>query len=68
VSGIDKRTGRPFGDHGTANQAIAFAIDGMNGWCSEPEVFLKAWREGDLTEWPEFYIWLGMQEENNGTR
>ncbi len=55
MSGIDPRTGRHFGDHGTAVQAINYALD------HEPDdgmTFLKAWREGDLGEWPEFYAWL----------
>jgi hypothetical protein len=48
------------GDHGTAAQAIDFALD--FNVCSEPDVFLRGWREGDLDEWPEFYEWLAARE------
>lgn len=59
TSAIDKRTGRPFGDHGTGDQAIDWIMNhaGMDDRC-ECEVFLKSWMEGDLDEWPEFYEWL----------
>lgn len=53
---IDPKTGREFGDHGSANEAIDFALDhegtGMT-W-----EFLKSWRQGDLEEWPEYYAFL----------
>lgn len=55
---IDKRTGRPFGDHGSGTDALNYALDVVmeeDGDCSD---FLRAWREGDLSEWPEFYVWL----------
>ena len=57
---IDPRTGRAIGDHGTANQAIEFAID----WsvCDDATTFLRSWQQGDLDEWPEFYRWLKVQE------
>jgi len=51
----DPRTGRPYADHGTAEQAIDFAIDHA---AIEADNFLRSWREGDLNEWPEFYRWL----------
>lgn len=54
---IDERTGRPFGDHGTANQAIDFVLDGPGDFYEAGE-FLSSWREGDLDEWPEYYLWL----------
>lgn len=61
---IDPRTGRPLGDHGTAVDAINFAVDEVPfGECPEPDTFLRAWREGDLEEWPEFYEWLAKEEE-----
>lgn len=53
---IDRRTGRPLGDHGTCLQAINYALD-VEG-SGEAVEFLRAWREGDLEEWPEFYAWL----------
>lgn len=57
---VDPRTGRPCGDHGTAMDAINFALDTSQGL--ECEDFLRAWREGDLAEWPDFYEWLAAQE------
>lgn len=59
----DPRTGRPVGDHGTANDAIDFALEhaGM-----EEREFLDAWRDGSaFDEWPEFYAWL--RERDGGT-
>jgi hypothetical protein len=53
---MDPRTGRPNGDHGTANDAIDFALDTSSGL--EAEDFLRAWRDGSLEEWPDYYVWL----------
>lgn len=36
---------------GTADQAIKFAISGK---CEDADTFLRAWKRGDLKEWPEF--------------
>ena len=56
---IDPRTGRPLGDHGTAIDAINWALDTevtVNGECDS---FLRSWREGGaFEEFPEFYAWL----------
>lgn len=56
----DPNTGRPFGDHGTCAQAIAWIFS--HGDQSDPadrQEFLRAWREGSAwEEWPEFYHWL----------
>lgn len=57
---IDTRTGRPWGDHGTANDAVEYALDEVD--IVEEGDFLRAWREGDLEEWPEFYTWLAKRE------
>lgn len=38
---------------GTALEAINFALDSVDGPWEKME-FLRAWREGDLEEWPEF--------------
>jgi hypothetical protein len=54
---VDPRTKRPFGDNGTAGQALEYALDHMDNY-ADMDVFLRAWREGDLDEWPEFYTWL----------
>lgn len=60
---LDPRTGRPLGDHGTANDAIDFVLDGGTEIApGEETTFLAAWREGDLEEWPEFYPWLAKRE------
>ena len=54
---LDPKTGRPLGDHGTALQAINYGL-GRIGDPYELDTFLRHWREGDLSEWPEFYTWL----------
>ena len=53
----DPTTNRPWGDHGTADDAIEFLLD-VRQVAGEETEFLKAWREGDLREWPEYYEWL----------
>lgn len=55
---IDPRTGRAWGDHGTASEALEYALDHGDGDLCNMEAFLRCWREGDLEEWPEFYSWL----------
>jgi len=62
--GNDPTTGRPYGDHGTSEQAINWALDGRNhdNDAYNQIAFLTAWREGDaFGEWPEFYTWLAAQ-------
>lgn len=57
----DPRTGRPFGDHGPTEAALAFALDATkhDGDTSNQVAFLSAWSEGSaFKEWPEFYTWL----------
>lgn len=46
--------------HGTHAQAMEFALNVHDDTLQTYE-FLKAWREGDLGEWPEFYEWLDQQ-------
>jgi hypothetical protein len=62
---IDRRTMRPVGDHGTANDALEWALDVYRNDPSgdgDIEPFLRAWREGDaMGEWPEFYEWLKVE-------
>jgi hypothetical protein len=60
LSVVDDSTGRPAGDHGTANQAIEYALNVAED--HEAPDFLRAWQQGDLGEWPEFYDWLKTQE------
>ena len=50
-------------DHGTAQDAIDFVLDGFYTFDKVPgygkaELFLENWRDGALDEWPEFYPWL----------
>ena len=56
-SNIDRFTGRPIGDHGTAYSAIRFAMECEHDLANR-DAFLRAWTDGDLTEWPEYYGWL----------
>lgn len=61
---IDPETNRPIGDHGTAADAIDFALDHEGGDC---DTFLRRWREGDAaSEWPDFYEWLAKRERQRG--
>jgi hypothetical protein len=54
---------RPPGDHGTAQQAIEYAICYHDpDMLGQEREFLQAWQTGDLSEWPEFYDWLGKYE------
>lgn len=56
---VDPKTGREFGDHGTGEQAVEYALDHGPSWgCEWSVAFLQAWREGNLDEFPEFYAWL----------
>jgi len=57
----DPRTGRPIGDHGTALDAIRFVLDKSDSDPVNQVDFLRAWCEGALDEWPEFYDWLKSQ-------
>lgn len=67
---LDPRTGRPFGDHGTAVQALNFALyhmkDEDGGYPVNDDdrmMFLREWFEGAAAdEFPEFYTWLKEQE------
>lgn len=63
MAAVDPRTGRPVGDHGTANQAIAYMLDEHEADPGNQVEFMRAWREGDLAdEWPDYYQWLERQE------
>lgn len=53
----DPKTGRPFGDHGAAQDAIDFLLHQQQA-PGEETAFLRGWQYGDLDEWPEFYEWL----------
>jgi hypothetical protein len=61
ASGLDPRTGRPWGDHGTGSQAVEYAFSELDGDFDAIE-FLRSWREADLEEYPDFYGWLAEQE------
>jgi hypothetical protein len=59
---IDPLTGRAFGDHGTANDALEWALDHGPDVDFEAIGFLIDWRDGSAFEkYPEFYIWLKEQ-------
>jgi hypothetical protein len=62
---LDSRTGRPLGDHGTAQDAIDFVLDSSTEFDpGEARLFMEAWREGNAAdEWPEFYTWLKDQPQ-----
>lgn len=65
---IDPRTKRPYGDHGTALDAIEFALElvSQGGGPGDGEDFLRAWRDGSAPEeYPEFYEALGANERRN---
>jgi hypothetical protein len=44
---------------GTFNAALDWALDHCSGDALD---FLRAWREGDISDWPEYATWLGDQE------
>ena len=49
------------GKCGSYESAVTFTLDVLpllRSSCSEPDTFLRAWREGDLDEWPEFASWM----------
>lgn len=52
-------------DHGTHAQALEFALNVHDDTLQTYE-FLKAWREGALDEWPEYYEWLERQQRGPG--
>lgn len=57
----DPDTGRPWGDHGTLEQALEWALEDGDRIreVDDVETFLRVWREGRAwEEWPEFYRWL----------
>lgn len=62
---IDLTTGRPLGNHGTAEQAIEYALHHAGVCSMEIETFLRQWEQGNLDEWPEYYIWLDEQERED---
>ena len=62
---FDVRTGRPFGDHGTALNAVEFIVERREHTPGEEAAFLAAWLEGrTLDEWPDYYAWLRNRERN----
>lgn len=58
---LDPATGRPFGDLGTADDALAFVLDNA-GDDIEALSFLRYWDAGDVRAWPTFYPWLAARE------
>lgn len=64
---FDPRTGRPYGDHGTAIEAIQFAAE-SGKVPMEEAAFLKNWMEGNLDQFPEYYSWLKDREAMHGEK
>lgn len=57
----DLRTGLPMGEHGTAIEALEWALDAGDRIreVDSAEDFMKYWREGGaMYDWPEYYKWL----------
>lgn len=51
----ERKPVRGLDEHGTYEDAVTYVLD----VCSEDtDLFLRAWREGNLAEWPEYYQWL----------
>jgi hypothetical protein len=58
---IDPRTGMPFGDHGSLEEALEWALDVEEDSLGSV-TFLRAWREGSaFEEWQDFYLWLRLR-------
>lgn len=57
---IDPNTGRPLGDHGTANDALEWMWDHSGDVDpGNQAAFLECWRDGSaFEEWPEYYVWM----------
>lgn len=50
---------RALHDHGTAQDAIDYALDALVFDDAHDRLaFLACWQNGALDEWPEFYPWL----------
>lgn len=49
------------GPHGTYEQALTWALDHALG--TDCEDFLRAWREGDIEQYPAYREWLASQPE-----
>ena len=59
---IDPNTGRPFGNHGTADDALEYAFNVIEDWGKIPD-FLACWMDGEAHDlWGEFYDWLAEKE------
>jgi len=43
---------------GNAQDAMDYALDVVFPAGNEGDTFLRSWREGDLSEWPEYFTWL----------
>ena len=52
---LDERTGFAVGFHGGYSHAVDYALDHMEQDPGNQVDFLRAWREGNLEEWPEYY-------------
>jgi hypothetical protein len=52
---LDENTGFPVGFHGGHSHAVDYMLDRMEADPGNQVEFLRAWREGNLEEWPEYY-------------
>jgi hypothetical protein len=52
------------GDHGTYEDAVRFALDVHDDRLGTYQ-FLKAWNEGDLLYYPEYYEWLSTRKKTS---
>lgn len=55
---LDENIGFPIGFHGGYSHAVDYALDHLEQDTANQIEFLRAWREGSLEEWPEYYDWL----------
>lgn len=63
----DPTTGRPWGNHGKANDAIDWVLDRCPD--GDPAAFLTAWRDGSAAKgWPDFYKWLNQRDADRAAR
>lgn len=64
---LNQATGRPFGDHGTAQDAIDFLMAELDNTLDRGD-FIEDWTHGDLDAWPEFYDWLNRRAVVEGPK
>lgn len=60
---LTRADGTPYWSDAAAkpSRAIGFALDELSK-TTDAVKFLKAWRDGDVSEWPEFFTYLEPKE------